>query len=160
MNMARCLLHFAHVPNRFWREAVTLAAYIHNRTPIKSLNKKTPFEMWFGYKPDLSNMRIFGCTAYAMIPKHQTHKLSHKVIKYVFLGYCENSSGVILYDPAENRFLESRDVRFNEDDFPFRELNDQDMDFEPESPSDDTYFPDDETIGMQRPGRRALEDEE
>ena len=77
MNMARCFLHYANMPTQFWREAVLLAAYTHNRTPTKALDKKTPYEMWFGNKPNLSNMRTFGCSAYATIPKNQLgHKLS------------------------------------------------------------------------------------
>jgi hypothetical protein len=107
MNTARCFLHFANAPAQFWREAVSLAAWSHNRTPTKALHTQTPYEVWFGRKPDLSDARIFGCTAYATIPQNERHKLSYRVKKCIFLGYHEDSSGYILYDSAENMLLKA-----------------------------------------------------
>ena len=74
MDIARCLLHYAGAPKTFWREAVKMAVYVHNRTPTKALHTQTPYEIWFGRKPDLSNLRVFGCTAYAILPETQRHK--------------------------------------------------------------------------------------
>ena len=62
----------------------------------------------------------------------------------MFIGYSEDSSGYILYNTADNTFLISRDVRFNEEEFPFRELSRSDplYDFKIEDPSDELYIPD------------------
>jgi IS30 family transposase len=49
--MARCLLKSKGVPPKFWGEAVVTAVYLLNRSPIKSLQDKTPFEAWHGSKP-------------------------------------------------------------------------------------------------------------
>ncbi|KAH9800552.1 Integrase catalytic domain-containing protein [Citrus sinensis] len=46
---------------------VTTATYLINRSPSTALRFKTPQEIWSGKPPDLSNLRIFGCPAYAHI---------------------------------------------------------------------------------------------
>ncbi|KAH9668968.1 hypothetical protein KPL70_021600 [Citrus sinensis] len=51
----------------FWAKAVTTAAYLINRSPSSALDFKTPPEIWSGKPLDLSNLRIFGCPAYAHI---------------------------------------------------------------------------------------------
>ncbi|KAH9800551.1 Integrase catalytic domain-containing protein [Citrus sinensis] len=54
-------------PTGFWADAVTTATYLINRSPSTALRFKTPQEIWSGKPPDLSNLRIFGCPAYAHI---------------------------------------------------------------------------------------------
>ncbi|KAH9762147.1 Integrase catalytic domain-containing protein [Citrus sinensis] len=46
---------------------VTTATYLINRSPSTALGFKTPQEIWSRKPPDLSNLRIFGCPAYAHI---------------------------------------------------------------------------------------------
>jgi len=43
---------------------VRTAAYLLNRSPTTALENKTPYEMWNDKKPDLTNLRIFGSTAF------------------------------------------------------------------------------------------------
>ena len=71
-------------------------------------------------------------------------------------------SGYLLYDLARNQFYKSRDVRFNEEEFPFRELNrsDQLLEIEPEDLSDETYIPDDRAERVENPIPRKPDDEE
>jgi len=159
MDIARCLLHYAGAPKTFWREAVKMAVYVHNRTPTKALHTQTPYEIWFGRKPDLSNLRVFGCTAYAILPETQRHKLSDRAIKCVFLGYLDTSSGYFLYNIADHSFIKSRDVRFNEEEFPFHGIDRSDplFDYEPEDTSDGSYR---ETREVDQISRRRLQVEE
>ena len=42
------------MPAKFWGEAVTMAVFILNRAPTKALTGKTPFEAWYGSKPNVS----------------------------------------------------------------------------------------------------------
>ena len=58
----------AVLPECYWAEAVSTAMYLRNCILTRSLKEKvTLFEKWFGRKPDLSHIRVFGCTAYAFI---------------------------------------------------------------------------------------------
>ncbi|GBP01231.1 Retrovirus-related Pol polyprotein from transposon TNT 1-94 [Eumeta japonica] len=93
-----------------WRTA----AYITNRTPTRTLNYKTPEEVWSGRKPDLSHMRIFGCEAMMHIPKEKLKKWDSKSCKMIFVGYCEDSKGYRLLDPKTKTVTKSRDVVFLE----------------------------------------------
>ena len=49
-------------------EAMHSEKYIQNRVPNSSMKGKTPFKAYFGHKPDVSNVRVFGSTAWARIP--------------------------------------------------------------------------------------------
>ena len=74
--------------------------------------------MFFGKKPDLSNLKVFGCTAFKHIETHQD-KLSDKATKEVFVGYSEDSEAYILYNPYSEKTSFSRNVSFDETSFDF-----------------------------------------
>ena len=44
VGMARSMLKAKKMPAAFWGEAVSMAVFILNRTPTKSLKGTTPFE--------------------------------------------------------------------------------------------------------------------
>jgi hypothetical protein len=79
--MARCMLKTMRVPPEFWGEVVYTAVYILNRSPTKSLNKKTPFEAWHGKKPRVSHLRTFGCVAHVKMVGPGLKKLSDRSSK-------------------------------------------------------------------------------
>lgn len=96
-----------------WSEAINVAVYLTNRSPIIALDNKTPFESpWFWKKPDLSNLRVFGCSAYATLPKNQTKKLDDRATEYVFVGYGINCWR--LWDESKQKIICSPNVKFNE----------------------------------------------
>ena len=114
---AKSMLFHAKLPQHYWAEAMNTAVYLHNRSPIAILKDITPYELWFKQKPDVSNLRIFGCIAYAHIPEDKHHKLDNKALKTIFVGYPEGTKGYKLLDVQSKRFLRSRNVRFHEDKF-------------------------------------------
>lgn len=111
---ARCMLFYAKLEPRYWAEAIATAAYITNRSPSRSLEGKTPYEMWYGRKPNLSHIRIFGTEAMVHIPKQKRQKWDKKSTKLILVGYCENSKGYRLLDPTSRKIIKSRDVIFHE----------------------------------------------
>ena len=62
------MLEAKDLATNIWAEAMNSATYIYNRFPHSSVKGKTPFESYFGHKPDVSNFRVFGSTAWARIP--------------------------------------------------------------------------------------------
>ena len=59
-DMARCLLKQANFPNSFCVRAVDVVFYLTNRCLSCSLPpNKTPIELFYGRKPDLSNLKVF-----------------------------------------------------------------------------------------------------
>ena len=117
MESARSMMSHAGLPDSYWAEAVATAAYITNRTSTTALEKMTPYEQWYGRNPDLSNLRVFGCVAYAHIPENQRQKLDKKADKLRFVGYSIKSKGYRLLDEKTSKVLIGRDVIFNETNF-------------------------------------------
>lgn len=113
----RSMLVHAKLPRKFWVEALNTSVYLHNRSPTRALDGQTPYEAWTGLKPDVSNLKCFGCTAYAHIPKDERKKLDPKARKCVFLGYGTEIKGYRLFDVERQRVIYSRDVTFNENEF-------------------------------------------
>ena len=114
---ARSMMSHGKLPIEFWAESINTAVYLRNRSPTTSLNGITPYECLFGQKPDVSNLRVFGCVAFAHIPEKQRKKLDEKSHKVVFVGYPEGTKGYKLYDPVTRKFIRSRDVVFLEGKF-------------------------------------------
>lgn len=110
----RCMLFQANLPKKLWAEAVGTAAYILNRSPNKALHGKTPFELWNGYKPDLSHLRIFGSVAMVFVPKEKRQKWDKKSKRMILVGYCDNTKGYRLLDEKTFKITKSRDVTFFE----------------------------------------------
>lgn len=66
-------------------------------------------------KLDLSHMKVFGCKAFAHIPKANRKKWDDKAVELMFVGYSFTSKGkVSLIDPSTFKIVESRNVIFIE----------------------------------------------
>ena len=72
--------------------------------------------MFFGEKPDLSNLKVFGCTAFKLNETHQD-KVSDKATEELFVGYSEDSEAYILYNSYSKMTSFSRNVSFDETSF-------------------------------------------
>ncbi|GBN19276.1 Copia protein [Araneus ventricosus] len=129
IEMTRCLLSEANLPQRFWAETAMTATYLQNRLPTKP-KRKTPYELWTNHKPNLSHIRVFGCKAYAYIQKQKRGKLDSKAVEGIFLGYDYRSKGYRIY-LGDNKIMISRTVKFIENPLPYdkkeaKELQNQD----------------------------------
>ncbi|KAI1003263.1 hypothetical protein K3495_g4940 [Podosphaera aphanis] len=107
----------ASLPTNLWPETVICAGYIANRTPIRQLGWKTPFEVVYGSKPGYSHLRIFGCRAYAL-KKHilNSRKLDSRAHIGHLVGY-ESTNIFKIWIPSRNKVIKTRDVTFDEDTF-------------------------------------------
>ena len=114
LESARSMMFHAGMPKEFWAEAIHIATYVHNRSPTSSLKDVTPFERLFGQKPDVSNLRVFGCIAFKHIPDAERSKLDRKSSKCVFVGYPEGTKGYKLFDLEKKSFVRSRNIIFQE----------------------------------------------
>ena len=115
---ARSMIAYAGLSNIFWAEAISTASYVRNRLPTTALKEReTPYERWYGRKPDVSHFRVFGCMAYAHVPDCERRKLDTKSKKMRFVGYSLTSKGYRLFDETNRKLCIRRDVEFNESDF-------------------------------------------
>ncbi|KAG8481139.1 hypothetical protein CXB51_025904 [Gossypium anomalum] len=111
MEKVRCMLSNANLPKSFWAEAASTACFLINRSPSVAIEKKTPQEVWAGNPANYSDLKIFGCPAYAHV---NNGKLEPRSIKCVFLGYKAGVKGYKLWCPENRKVVISRDVVFDE----------------------------------------------
>ena len=64
--LARTMLNESGLPKYFWADAVYTASYVLNRTLIRPILKKTPYELYKGRKPNISHLRVFGCKCFVL----------------------------------------------------------------------------------------------
>ena len=74
-----------------WAEATRIEVYVQNCTPHRVLDNKTPEEAFLEEKPEVNNLRIFGCSMYIHIPKEKRTKLDPSRRKGIFMGYSDTS---------------------------------------------------------------------
>jgi hypothetical protein len=110
------MLYESGMPTAFW--GVALAAFIHtsNRFSTSALPDKTPHEAFYGSKPDLSRLRVWGCTAHVLIQrdKRPLGSLGSHMEKCVFLGYPQGYKGWKFYNPVTKKVVISERADFDE----------------------------------------------
>jgi hypothetical protein len=87
-----------------------------NRSPTKSVRNKVPQEAWIGMSCSVAHLRVFGCVAYAHVPKELRRKLDERSEKCIFLGYNDQSKAYKLYNLVTKKVIINRDVEFKEDE--------------------------------------------
>ena len=113
---ARCLIADSGLDkDKFWPYAITTAVYLYNRTPIG--NGPSPYERRNGRKPDISNLRVWGCKVKVLDPNVYP-KNKPRTYDGIFVGYPSYtfSHGTYsIYKPSTNTVIQSRDVHFFEE---------------------------------------------
>jgi len=118
IKFARSMLAHAGLPNCYWAEAVSTAAYLRNQTPSNSFDEHTtPYEKWYGRKPNVNHSRVFGCCAYAYVQDSDRKKLDMKAEKLRLVGYSKKSKGYRLFNEETRQLVTRRNVIFNGKDF-------------------------------------------
>ena len=112
------MLHEAGLPTQFWGEALAALVYVLNRIPASTMPHTTPFEVWFKRKPDVSNLRIWGCLAYVHMQKDKRGALGSHMEKCIFLGYPPDYAGWKFYNPVTRKIVISERAEFDEWYFP------------------------------------------
>lgn len=114
MEKGRALLFDSGLKKEMWGGTVYTSAYILNRFPTEAI-KTTPYkmqkQMWKQKRPNMKNMQLFGCEAYAKIFQ-PVKKLDERSKRYTFIGYA--SISFRLWDEDKRKITIARDVKFRE----------------------------------------------
>ena len=113
VSLARSMLAGAGMKDVYWDYAMEYAVHILNRTVGDGISM-TPYEALYGEKPDLSNLRVFGCAAYVKVPEDLRHKWSPKARKGIFVGLDAEKIGFRIMDPTTRKVFVVRNVVFDE----------------------------------------------
>jgi len=103
----------ANLPADLWPEIVKASGYISNRTPVKRLGWKTPFEAVKKEKLRYAHMHVYGCRAYPLdhyIPRRQ--KLEPRAHIGYLVGY-DSTNIYRIWIPSRDKVIRTRDVTFN-----------------------------------------------
>lgn len=120
MDRARCLLLEAKLEKCYWPECIYTAAYLGNRLLTNTQEKKTPYEIFFKIRPDISNLHIYGSIAFIRIPEERrSSKLNPKSMKGKLVGYTDTGYKILVDD----KVLVSRHVKFVENTTKFLSLD-------------------------------------
>ena len=111
------MMEHAGVGRSFWAEAVSTACYLSNRIPTR-VTGVTPYERWYGKKPNLEHLKVWGCIGYAVKTGPEKEKMTSKVRNLRFVGYDQyNRSAYRMWDEKQKRLYIRRDVTFLENEF-------------------------------------------
>ena len=110
-------------PVTFWHHALEHTTYLQIRQALPG--RCTPFELTFGRRPNVTNLRIFGSEALSYVEKTKRSKFQPKVERTLYLGTSPDHTEDTykLYRPATKEIIFRRNVYFNERSFPGRKLN-------------------------------------
>ena len=97
MEMVRAILFDSGLSKKFWAEAVSTACYLRNRSSTTAVRGMTPHEVLYGEKPNVQHLKVFGCDAYAHVPKYERRKLDAKAQRCVLLGYGTETKGCLMW---------------------------------------------------------------
>jgi Reverse transcriptase (RNA-dependent DNA polymerase)/Integrase core domain len=101
----------------YWTDAISTATHVRNRMPTSTLTDQTPFQAFYGSKPSIDYLRVFGCIAYSLTPKVKREKLDQTAQRCLMLGYAADYKAYQLLNLATNKIIVSRNVRFVEHKF-------------------------------------------
>jgi hypothetical protein len=84
----------------------------------------TAYEHSFGLRPDVTNLRIYGCGALGYVEKDKRTKFQPKVHRTIYLGMSPDHSHDTykLLRIKNNKIIYKRNVFFNERAFPTRKM--------------------------------------
>ncbi|XP_074284160.1 uncharacterized protein LOC141608714 [Silene latifolia] len=142
LEKARALQFTSHLPIEFWGECVLTAAYLINRTPTPILKNKTPFEILYHNKPNLTNLKVLGCLCYDHSKDKPRDKFGERGKRCLFLGYSQGNKGWKVYDLNTRRVFVSRDVIYFEHVFPY--YNPNNSNDQPNNPHDRMEYVEDD----------------
>jgi hypothetical protein len=109
----RALLKERKLERSLWEDAMKIIVYVQNRI-LNDDQLKTPFELMNGFKPNLSNLRIFGVPAFVYNFDPLRRKLDDKATEGIFIGYDDTSACYKIYSRKLRKVMKSIYVIFNE----------------------------------------------
>jgi hypothetical protein len=111
VNLARTQLIDSGLPKSYWAEAINYTTYILNRM-VQRESAKTPYELFYGKKPNIKNLRAFGedCFVYNNDPAKR--KFDDRGIQGRLVGFPEGVDGYRVLTPSNGAVRISKDVTF------------------------------------------------
>ena len=125
--MARTMLNESGLSMYFRAEAVNTTCYVVNMAHIRSILKRTSYELWKGRLPNISYFHAFGCKCFVHNNGMETlGKFDAKSDEGIFLGYSSISKTHKVFNKRLEKVEESIHVIFDETNQLFARVVDDD----------------------------------
>ena len=112
MDMGRCLMREAKINRKYWPEIMKTVAYLKNRTIASTNENKTPYEIFFGTKPNVKHLKIYGSRVFVRTPEiKRNSKWDDKAKVGILVGYTDNCYRVLI----NNKIINARHVQVIEE---------------------------------------------
>ena len=144
---AKKMCERAKLPLNFWWEALCAYIYVDDRLPTSTLKGITPYEAWWGVKPSIDRIRVWGCKAYVFKEKTERKPFEPKSKTCTFIGYEPDSKVWRFWNPASRKVIKSRNAIFDET------LNEN-------APVKDTVSPPQASVPVSKPSVTILDDDD
>ena len=109
------MLIASKLPQQYWTQVMDTVCYIINRAMLRLLMEKTPYELMKGRSPNLSHLRMFGCSCFIHNNgKDSLGKFDAKADEGTFIGYSSRSKAYKVLNHRTGKVEESIHVKFNE----------------------------------------------
>ncbi|KAK2578817.1 hypothetical protein KPH14_011851 [Odynerus spinipes] len=89
-----------------WTEAIATAVYLRNRISNRGNVNTTLHSEWYGTKPHVAHLKIFGAKAFVRIPDSMRRKLDPKARKTIFVGYDRYTDNVYRVYDVDKKVVE------------------------------------------------------
>ena len=105
----------ADLPVFLWEHAIAHVAYVRNRAYSLALKTATPYEHWYGHKPDVAHLHEFGAPVWILLQGQKVlPKMEAKSKRHALIGYDDGSKSVKYYTAETRSVLTSRNFCFLE----------------------------------------------
>ncbi len=108
----RTLLFGSGLSAEYWSAALAHSVYLHNRL-VHSETKKTPFEGYYGLKPDLVFLKLFGSRVCVKRTSNRCSKLDRHDFWGIFLGYASTDQNILYLDLDSGLVKHSHHAQFD-----------------------------------------------
>lgn len=111
---ARTMLASGKLPESLWAEACTSAVYVLNRIGKSNDPQRTPFEFWFGRKPNISHIHPFGTQIQVLDKPRTGSKWAPKTQAAFLVGFTERVNTYRCFILSLNTIRITSDVIFRQ----------------------------------------------
>jgi hypothetical protein len=122
LDVSRTIMSAGNAPNRLWEFAVKHACLLINYSPTSNDSKKTPYELVFGKKPNVSRFFPFYAPGVYHVTKDERRGANiltnFKGIPCRFLGFDPDSpKNYLIYDVVKKRVITRLSCKFEKEYF-------------------------------------------
>ncbi|KAJ1698573.1 hypothetical protein LUZ63_007085 [Rhynchospora breviuscula] len=122
VELSLATMFHSDIPLDYWDWIFESTNYVINRLPSTHTSFISPFEKLFHIKPEYNLLKVIGCACYPLLRPYNSNKMQPRSDTCVFMGYSTMHKGYRCLHLPTKRLCISRNVIFNETDFPFRNM--------------------------------------